>query len=132
RVVPMLPERLSADLCSLIEGENRPVLAVHLTITSEGRVKAHRFERAMMRSAASLSYEQAQAAIDGVGGQVSEALLDTVLRPLWACYGAMAQARDARHPLDLDVPEFRTKLGPDGRISGISRRVRLDAHRLIE
>jgi ribonuclease R len=132
RVVPMLPERLSADLCSLIDGADRPVLAAHLRINAHGEVFKHRFARAMMRSAASLSYEQAQAAIDGQPDSAAAPLLDSVLKPLWACYRAMAKARDARAPLDLDVPEHKIRLSPDGKVASIERRQRLDAHRLIE
>lgn len=132
RVVPMLPERLSADLCSLIDGVDRPVLAAHLKINAHGEVMKHRFERAMMRSAASLSYEQAQMAIDGHPDAASAPLLDPVLKPLWACYRAMAKARDARAPLDLDVPEHKIRLTPDGKVATIEKRQRLEAHRLIE
>jgi ribonuclease R len=132
RVVPMLPERLSADLCSLLAGVDRPVLAAHLTINSHGEVFKHRFERATMRSAASLSYEQAQAAIDGRPDQETSPLLEGVLKPLWACYRAMAKARDARAPLDLDVPEHKIRLSADGKVASIEKRQRLDAHRLIE
>lgn len=132
RVVPMLPERLSADLCSLIEGVDRPVLAAHLKINAHGEVVKHRFERAMMRSVASLSYEQAQGAIDGQPDDASKPLLEPVLKPLWACYRAMSKARDARAPLDLDVPEHKIRLTPDGKVAAIEKRQRLDAHRLIE
>ena len=65
RVVPMLPERISNDLCSLKEDEPRACLAVRMVFDKDGRKREHRFFRALMRSAASLSYEQAQAAIDG-------------------------------------------------------------------
>jgi ribonuclease R len=65
RVVPMLPERISNDLCSLREGEPRPALAVRMRLNADGKKLGHKFHRVMMRSAAKLSYEQAQAAIDG-------------------------------------------------------------------
>jgi ribonuclease R len=132
RVVPMLPERLSADLCSLIADADRPVIACHLTINTHGEVFKQRFERAMMRSAASLSYEQAQSAIDGHADAAAAPLLESVLKPLWACYGKMAKARDARSPLDLDVPEHKIRLSEDGKVASIEKRRRLDAHRLIE
>jgi ribonuclease R len=132
RVVPMLPERLSADLCSLIDDADRPVIACHLTINAHGEVFRRRFERAMMRSAASLSYEQAQSAIDGQPDAATAPLLDGVLKPLWACYRAMAKARDARSPLDLDVPEHKIRLSEDGKVANIEKRQRLEAHRLIE
>ncbi len=65
RVIPMLPERISNDLCSLREGEDRPALAVRMVFSEAGRKIDHRFHRVTMRSAAKLAYEQAQAAIDG-------------------------------------------------------------------
>src|SRR6202034_1306876 len=65
RVVPMLPERISNDLCSLRPHEDRPALAVRMVLGTDGRKRSHQFHRVMMRSAAKLSYEQAQAAMDG-------------------------------------------------------------------
>ena len=65
RVVPMLPERISNELCSLTENDPRACLAVRMIFDKDGRKLSHRFFRALMRSAASLTYEQAQAAIDG-------------------------------------------------------------------
>ena len=65
RVVPMLPEILSAEVCSLGEGADRAALACHLTIDARGEIKAFRFTRALVRIAAVIAYEDAQAAIDG-------------------------------------------------------------------
>lgn len=132
RVVPMLPEALSADLCSLLPGEDRAVLAAHLWFTAEGHKIRHRFSRAMMRSAANLTYEAVQAAVDGRGTEEANAILDTVLRPLYAAFAAVDKARAARGPLDLDMPERKIRLAEDGRVLDIRERVRLEAHRLIE
>lgn len=132
RVVPMLPEKISNDLCSLREGEERPCLAVRMVFDRHGEKQRHTFMRAMMRSAAKLAYQEAQAAIDGNPSDKSAALLDGVLKPLWAAYAAISKARDARGPLDLDLPERKIVLGPDGRVSGIITPERLTAHRLIE
>ena len=127
RVVPMLPEVLSADACSLVEGTDRAVLACHLTISPEGKLLAHRFSRAVIRCVVNISYEDAQAAIDsGAGAQLD------VLRHLWGAWGALSKARDARSPLDLDLPERRVRLDDAGRIAAIEVRERLDAHRVIE
>jgi ribonuclease R len=132
RVVPMLPEELSADLCSLKEKVDRAVLAAHLTFDAGGRLKQHRIERGLMRSAAKLSYAEVQDALDGRPNDKTKPLLDAVLKPLAACYRAMAKARDQRGPLDLDLPEHKIQLGPDGRVSAIAVRERLETHRLIE
>jgi len=127
RVVPMLPEILSAEVCSLKEGEDRAALVCHLHISKSGKLESWRFARARIRIAANLAYEEAQATIDADAG----AMID-VLRPLWACWRALAKARDAREPLDLDLPERRVVLDEQGRIMSVAPRERLDAHRLIE
>ena len=132
RVVPMLPERLSNDLCSLKEGVDRPCLAVRMTFARDGRKLSHRFIRAMMRSAAKLNYAQAQAAIDGKPDDTTAPLLEPALKPLWAAYAALKTARDKRSPLDLDLPERKIILGEDGHVRDVVVPPRLDAHRLIE
>lgn len=132
RVVPMLPERISNDLCSLREGELRPALAVRMVLDAQGQKKSHSFHRVTIRSAAKLAYEQAQAAINGAPDDQTGPLLEPVLKPLWQAYAAMARARDARAPLDLDLPERRIALNPDGTVAGINIPQRLEAHRLIE
>lgn len=132
QVVPMLPERISNDLCSLRPLEDRPAMAVRMIINSDGRKLAHSFHRVMMRSSAKLAYPQAQAAIDGHADDTTAALLDNVLKPLWAAYAALCKARDQRHPLDLDLPERRMVLDADGKVDRVIVPPRLDAHRLIE
>ncbi len=132
RVAPMLPERLSTDLCSLVEGEVRPCLAVRMTFDKGGRKKRHQFMRATMRSAAKLAYEDAQAAIDGAGSDKTGPLMTAVLEPLWAAYRAVTRAREDRSPLELDLPERRVRIGADGQVAEITTRERFDAHRLIE
>ena len=132
RVVPMLPERISNELCSLKEGVPRPCLAVRMVFDKHGHKKSQRFFRGLMRSAASLSYEQAQAAIDGRTDEATAPLLDTVLRPLWGAYASLNKARKARGPLELDLPERKILLDGKGRVRGIATPPRLDAHRLIE
>jgi hypothetical protein len=128
----MLPEHLSADLCSLKEGELRETFAVEIFFNSGGHKTKHRFIRGKMRSAAKLSYRQAQDAIDGNPDDKAQPLLEPVLKPLWAAYRTISKARDQRAPLDLDLPERRVRIGEDGKIVSISLRERFDAHRLIE
>ena len=132
RVEPMLPERLSNGLCSLREGENRACIAVRMVFDAEGRKLSHRFVRGLMRSAAKLSYEQAQAAIDGLPDDVTGPLLEPVLRPLWAAYGVLRIGRDKRSPLEIESPERRIVIGADGRVASITARKFLDANKLIE
>jgi ribonuclease R len=132
RVVPMLPERISNDLCSLREGEDRPALAVRMVFSKEGRKAGHTFHRVMMKSAAKLSYQQAQAAIDGKPDDKSGPLLEPILKPLWSAYEIMKRGRDRRQPLELDMPERKIKLKPDGTVDTVIIPERLDAHKLIE
>jgi ribonuclease R len=159
RVVPMLPETLSAHVCSLKEGEDRASLVCHLTISKAGEIKSSRFSRARVRIAANIAYEDAQAAIDIAEGKapfaegeerielasspcsmpelpetppVAPELVESTLKPLWACWQAMYKARAKRAPLDLDLPERRVMLDEKGRILSVAPRERLDAHKLIE
>ncbi len=132
RVVPMLPERISNDLCSLREKEDRPALAVRMIFAKDGRKASHTFHRVTMRSAAKLSYQQAQAAIDGRTDDKTDALLGPVLRPLWDAYACLKHGRDQRQPLDLDLPERKILLTPDGHVDRVIVPERLDAHKLIE
>ena len=132
RVVPMLPERISNDLCSLVPGEPRGALAVRMAIGKDGRKRAHSFHRILMRSAAKLNYAQAQAAIDGRPDDTTGPLLDSILKPLYDAYAVLKRARDERDPLDLDIPERKILLKPDGTVDRVVVPERLDAHKLIE
>ena len=149
RVVPMLPEELSAEICSLKEGEDRAAMACHLKIDAQGNLNSWRFSRAKVRIAANIAYEDAQAAIDAtseerievssptcsmpeVEGPVPQELVDKALKPLWGCWRALFAARRKRDPLELDLPERRVMLDEKGRIASIAPRDRLDAHRLVE
>src|SRR3954471_24582879 len=149
RVVPMLPEELSADICSLKQGEDRAALACHLEIAKDGTLTSWRFTRAKVRIAANIAYEDAQAAIDAaneervevssptcsmppIEGRVPQELVEKALKPLWGCWRALFAAREKRDPLELDLPERRVMLDEKGRIMSIAPRDRLDAHRLVE
>ena len=125
RVVPMLPEVLSADVCSLKEGEDRAAMACHLRVDEHGNVTKFRFTRALVRIAGNIAYEDAQAAIDS--GDAPEHLNN-----LWACWRLLERARHARDPLELELPERRVLLDEKGQIAQIAVRERLDAHRVVE
>ncbi len=131
RVVPMLPDILSGDLCSLHEGVDRPCIALRMVIDAAGNKRAHEFHRAMMCSKASLTYEQAQAAD---GGTLDEATapLAQALADLFAAYRALHTARTRRQPLDLDLPERQIILSDEGRVTSVAFKERFDAHRLVE
>ncbi len=132
RVVPMLPERISNDLCSLRPNEDRPALAVRMVIGADGRKRSHTFHRVLIRSAAKLHYEQAQFAVSGRTDEVTEPIASGVLAPLYAAYRAVSRARDERGPLDLDIPERKIVLKSDGAVDRVVMPLRLESHRLIE
>jgi ribonuclease R len=129
RVVPMLPEALSNDLCSLRPGEDRPCVAAQLWIDSTGRKRRHRFERAIMRSAARLTYEAVQAGHDG---HDAPPLAPERLAARYGAFAALDEARRARGALELDLTEHRVVLDDAGRPVAVVPRARLDSHRLIE
>jgi ribonuclease R len=132
RVVPMLPEELSADLCSLKEGVDRPCLVARMVFDRKGHKKSHLFQRAVMRSAARLTYAQAQAAFDGNPHAGMNAIVKKTLADVWEAYKSLTIARNLRDPLNLDLPERRIQLGSDGKVASIAFRERLESMKLIE
>jgi ribonuclease R len=132
RVVPMLSERISNDLCSLRPNEPRAALAVRMVIGADGRKRRHTFHRILMKSAARLAYAQAQDAIDGRPDDTTGPILEPVLKPLYAAYELLKKERDERQPLDLDLPERKIVLKPDGTVDRVLVAERRDANRLIE
>lgn len=132
RVEPMLPEILSNGLCSLKQGENRACMAVRMIFDKDGKKTGHKFMRGLMRSHAKLSYEQAQAAIDGQQDDVTGPIMDAILYPLWNAYSTMLKGRERRSPLAIESPERRVIMAPGGGIAAIEPRKSLEAHRLIE
>ncbi|MDN3645410.1 ribonuclease R [Pontixanthobacter aestiaquae] len=125
RVVPMLPEILSADVCSLRQGEGRAAMACHVTISSTGKITSTRFTRAIVKIDEVIAYEEAQRRIDEKDASEN-------LQNLWACWKVLDTARKARDPLELDLPERRVMLDDQGKIAEIAVRERLDAHRVVE
>ena len=132
RVVPMLPDTLSGDLCSLQEGVDRACLAVRMRIDVQGNKISHRFTRGLMRSVASLEYAQVQAAVEGRADAATAPLVEDILKPLYGAYEALAAARKRREPLDLDLPERRIVLSDEGKVLSVAFKERLEAHKLIE
>ena len=131
RVVPMLPERISNDLCSLVPGQPRGALAVRMIIGADGRKRSHTFHRILMRSAAKLSYAQAQAAIDGRPDDTTGPLLDPILKPLYAAYATRetcarrAQPARPRSARAQDPAQARRHGRSRGR-AGTARRAQID------
>lgn len=132
RVVPMLPEELSNGWCSLKPAEDRPCMAVHFWLDALGNKLRHRFVRAMMRSAARLTYTRVQAARDGNPDEEIAPLMERVIHPLYGAWDALFRERKERGVLELDIPERKVVITPDGKVESIAERERFDSHRLIE
>lgn len=130
RVVPMLPEELSAELCSLRPGEDRLTVSLFLTLDAEGRVLRHRFERTVIRSRHRLTYEQVERVL--AGQESLEPETERALARLRDLSQALRRKREQRGSLDFDLPEARVELGENGVAVDVQRIVRLESHRLIE
>ncbi len=132
RVVPMLPEALSNDLCSLRPRENRACLAVHMWIDDRGALTRYKFVRGLMRSEARLTYDQVQIAKDGNPDNLTAPLMEPVINPLYEAYAILDEARQRRGALDLDLPEKQILINDKGEMTGVALRTRYDSHKLIE
>ncbi|WP_375640806.1 MULTISPECIES: ribonuclease R [unclassified Bartonella] len=131
-VVPMLPERLSHDLCSLHEGKERPALAVRMIFDANGNKRKHSFHRTMIRVRAKLSYQEVQLAIEGNINEKIAPLFESILHPLWEAYACLKTARNCRQPLELEIAEKKIILDQNGSIQDVVSEEHLEAHRLIE
>ena len=132
RVVPMLPENLSANLCSLHEGEDRPCLALKMILDSDGKKTSQQFFRGLMRSRGSLVYREVQEAIDGNPSKKIQPILESILKPLYKCYEVLQNTTKERGPLILDLPERKILLDDSGKVASIEFLDRLDAHKVVE
>ncbi len=132
RVVPMLPEQLSNNLCSLMPKVERACLAVHMTIDKDGELTKYKFVRGLMKSAARFTYDQVQAAKDGNRDGDTDVLYDSVITPLYEAYDLLDKARQKRGALDLDLPERQILINDEGDMTGVTKRARFDSHKLIE
>lgn len=128
RVVPMLPEALSNELCSLKPNVDRACLAVEIHISGVGKIEQFHFYRALMRSRARLTYEEVQKAMD----TSEHELFETIIKPLYGAYACLLKERLHRGTLDLNVPERWVVFDDQGQIDAIVPRQRLESHRLIE
>lgn len=132
RVIPMLPEALSNDLCSLRPNEPRASMAVHLWVSKDGTLLKYKFVRALIKSAARLTYDQVQAARDGITDDLTSPLIERVITPLYEAFAILNEARIQRGALDLDLPERQIIVDEKGNMTGVKTRARFDSHKLIE
>ncbi len=131
-VIPMLPEKLSNDLCSLRPHEDRPTMVAHMWIDRDGKLKKYKFTRAVIHSHARLTYNQVQQALDGDVPSVVEPVMKSTITPLFMAYQALLKNRSKRGALDLDVPETVILMDDNGEITTLEKRARFDSHQLIE
>ncbi|MEP6884236.1 MAG: ribonuclease R [Gammaproteobacteria bacterium] len=135
RVIPMLPENLSNHLCSLMPRVERLAFVCDMRVSKTGVPGKSRFYEAVIRSHARLTYDQAWAYLDNPQSPAANDLAPAVrtsLQTLYAVYGALKTARDARGALDFRGGEVKARIGSDGKIEGFYAVTRNDAHRLIE
>ena len=128
RVVPMLPEALSASLCSLEEGIDRACMVATLWLDAQGRTTRHKFERGLMRSVKRLTYGQVQQLHDDGGNDHINALV----KNLYGAHKVLAKARKTRGPLEIETTEVNVVLGDDGRVERVEPSAHIASHQLIE
>ncbi|HEX2527391.1 MAG TPA: ribonuclease R [Geminicoccus sp.] len=131
RVIPMLPEKLSNDLCSLRPHEERACLACVISIDAKGHLRHWKFHRAVMKSRARLTYSAVEGVEQGQSDTVPTEVLEPVRR-LFQAYELLRAARDERGAMDLDVPERKVLFSEEGKPAGFRPRERLKSHQLIE
>jgi ribonuclease R len=133
RVVPMLPHALSSDVCSLVEGRDRLTQSVVIDLDPAGRVEKTAFHDGVIRSAARLSYQQAQAIVGGdAEARQRFAPLVASLLAMDELAKLMRRRRYERGSLDFDLPEPKLVLDAQGEMTGIVRHERLDSMKLVE
>ena len=135
RVIPMLPEHLSNHLCSLMPDVERLAFVCDMRVGKTGVPGRAHFYEAVIRSHARLTYDEAWRFLANPADTSNAALTPEVrssLQELYAVYGALKEARDARGALDFRGGEVKARIGEDGRIEGFYAVLRNDAHRLIE
>ena len=130
RVIPMLPEKLSKDLCSLNEQAERPCLAVELVIDKSGKLINYKFSRAMMKSAGRLTYQGVQAVKNKILAVSSEH--NKVIHDLYGAYAALKQAREDRGALEIHTNNEKVQFSEGGKAQRILIRPRDHSHRLVE
>jgi ribonuclease R len=126
-VIPMLPERLSNDLCSLRPGVDRLTYSVFMDVTADGAVKEYTIRKSIIHSARRFSYEEVQAILDSGKGDFASTLL-----PLFALSKVLLKRRRKNGSLDFDTGEAKFDFDAEGLPSRIIKKIRLDAHRLVE
>ena len=134
RVIPMLPEALSNGLCSLKPEEDRLCLVCDMSINQAGKVVRARFDSAVMRSHARLTYDEVWDWIVSGKDEIrpGKAEVSASLKDLYGLYRALRKARTKRGAIDFESTEVQFSFDERGSVADISPYERNDAHKLIE
>ncbi|MGB1863721.1 MAG: ribonuclease R [Candidatus Puniceispirillum sp.] len=131
-VVPMLPEAISNDLCSLRPHEDKAAMVAEIFIDSEGKRTSHSIQRALIKSHARLTYDKVQAVFDGTLDEADADVPHGILHALFGAWHALNIDRTAREPLALDLQERRVEFDDNNVAVGIALRKQTESQRLIE
>ena len=131
-VVPMLPEKLSNDLCSLRPKEKRPVIACFMEIDNDGKLRSYDFCRGTIKSAARLTYREVQAALDGDKSENIAPVFKSCVLPLYEAYLALDKARKKRGALELTTTEIKIKFDKQGQVLLIEKAPDYMSEKIIE
>jgi ribonuclease R len=134
RVIPMLPEKISNGLCSLVPEQDRLAVVCDMIVGTDGRIDAYQFFPAVINSHARLTYTEVAAMLANTRGPEAKARADLVphLLHLHEVYRALLKQRAKRGAVDFETTETQIVCDDNGRIEKIVPRTRTDAHRLIE
>ncbi len=134
RVIPMLPEALSNNLCSLNPNVDRLVMVAEMTIHESGRIMESEFHEAVIKSHRRLTYTQVHKMMEKKDQRMREQFADVVpgLEELYRLFHVLLDARDKRGAIDFDMPETKIVYGKDRKIEKIIPYERFDSHRVIE
>lgn len=132
RVVPMLPERLSNDLCSLKPNVNRACLACYMVIDKNGKLLKYKFQRGLMKSAARLIYDEVEEAYEGTTNDKTAPIFKTIIKPLYQAYNVLRKAREKRGALDINMVERNAIIDETGTLTAIVPRQKFKSHQLVE
>lgn len=131
-VVPMLPEILSNDLCSLRPKEERAAITCSMNIDLNGNILNYNFKRAVIKSAARLNYKEVQNAIDGNFNNNTLHIFKNVIQPIYEAYFAFDKAKKARGALELESDEIKIKIDKNGMVAKVEKYEIYTSNKIIE
>lgn len=132
RVLPMLPEKLSNNICSLKEKSDRLTLSILIDLDSDGNVRGHQVRETVIRSQARLTYEQVQLYLDTGSGFERQKRIGHKLQQMAELAAKLIEKRRKAGSIDFDLPEYKVQIDESGVVRGVHRRQRLFSHRIVE